>query len=682
MSQRLLIRAGLSLFAVMFALFIAACGGGDDDDTLPTIDNNLDNIDNDVPPVDIDGPTQYPGQQPQDPPDMNPADPPAIDYGPFDFGSNIFDVPLDTNGTGIVTTNGFSPGQKIALVVVNLNPTYLDAHLVPGEGFPLLPESAYSVHADLVSSTASQASSLTPEQLLENTEESLGSLEDYEGVVYDGEQMPVHELYERSELAKNAVPYSVPEAKSTSAIQLGETRAFIRVQPRPEWPPREIPPDPANPDQDTSEFEWPTGYNCQHGRLVAIGQHCLVFLSTAINDGTPDLIQYTEARLNRLAREFDTVIYPTLTSHYGSVLSYQDPNIWRNVDRNPSPPITGADFGEDGQIARDLPGSVDEDFPEEEKIAIFLYNGDEGGFFIGAPRTGENEYGEPFSWGSTIYIGTDNFPANDNAWESVYSVMAHEFQHKLYNDHGLPQRPIVGGGGNYNWLNEGMSQLSIHLCGYTVNSGDIIHWAIDSQLKTYLENINRSAVPMDGNTQFPAGQQTQYGNGFLFFLYLHEHYPAGVGERIYNAARDGENDYIKLIETATDEPFEQTYSKFAIANFVDGIYKDSESDLWDPRFYYNTIDLRGTINLATGTVVLPGVRTGVYPRTGGYPVAAIHRNVIPWGADYLVFGNGPGGRNLQITLYSDQHFKLFVLPVTFDQSSNLVDITPGITIDY
>jgi hypothetical protein len=176
--------------------------------------------------------------------------------------------------------------------------------------------------------------------------------------------------------------------------------------------------------------------------------------------------------------------------------------------------------------------------------------------------------------------------------------MAHEFQHKLYSDHGMPSRLVDPFGGNYNWLNEGLSQLDIHLCGYTVNSGRIVPWAIDGQLTDYLANVNLSAVCMDGNDQFPIAQQTQYGNGFLFFLYMYEHYNSGVGKRIYELGESGENDYIKLIEAGAQfteivpgadgevgtpddqaalfhDSFENLYTKFMIANFIDGIYKEN-----------------------------------------------------------------------------------------------------------
>lgn len=684
------------------ACALAACGGGDDT-TVPTVPYQIDSSGNYVPPLDITGPSQYPGQQPAEQPDLpDPVDFPDVpEEAPFEFGDNIFAVPLDTNGAGRLVASSFSPGQKVAFIFVNLNPAYRDAHALPTGAFPPLPDSRITITANLVMKGVAMASA---EELAAETADTLGPLSGYSGIGYTGDTQHPFVLHERDALAQGIEPFApLPPAKSTSAVQKGELRYFIQVAPRPSWPPKPIPPDPEDPDQDTGNFQWPPGYNCQAGRLTTIGAHCLVFLTTAINDGHPDKIQFTEDRLYRLAREFDTVIFPTATTAFGKVISYGEVNVMRDIDRYLDPPITGADFDTNGELQRDLPGDLDEALENEEKINIFIYDGPDGGFYIGAPLEDEDVYGEPHAVGSTVYIGSDNFPPNDDSWEAGFSIMAHEFQHKLYSDHGMPMRPVVGGGGNYNWLNEGLSQLDIHLCGYTVNSGRIVPWAIDGQLTDYLSSVNLSAVCMDGNTQFPNRQQTQYGNGFLFFLYIHEHYNAGVAKRIYTLGETGETDYIKLIETGAqwtdtkgqdriegtaddraviyNDSFEQIYTKFVIANFIDGIYKDNASDLFDPRFHYNTIDLRGTVNLATGTIVLPGVRTSVFPEAGGYPVQSIHRKIIPWGCDYVVFSNGDG-RDLEVTVYTDPYFKMFMLPVTYNTVTNKVDITPGVTINY
>ncbi|MCC7477855.1 hypothetical protein IT575_05295 [bacterium] len=704
---------GLAALGLLLLLAAVSCGGGGGT-TTPVGGGVIDNGDNNVPPIDIDGPTQYPGQQPgqiPDPTDPD-GDPVVPDRGPFDFGNNVFAIPADSNRVGRVVANNFSPGQKVAFVVVNMNPAYLDATDGDGGVFPTLPESAYSFSADLFfkgsSASGDRIQTQSFAEIAQNTVEAIGGPGRYSGMVYDGQKKPVESIYQREAIANGTVPYSVEPVRSVSAIQKGELRWFENVPPRDLAPPTIIP-GPDDPTKDVSELTYPPQYNSQSGRLVAIGAHCLVFLSTEINDGHPDNVTFTQSRLNRLANEFDSKIYAIATSSFGDVKNYEDNSIWRDLNRNLV--LTGDDFDSEGNLTVELDGEIDTDLQAEKRIIIFIMNGEAGGFFAFGPGDPDNDI-RATSVGNCLYIGSDNFPANDAVWDAAFSVMAHEFQHKLYNDHNLPRRQT-----SYMWFNEGLSQLSIHLCGYTVNSGKIIPWAIDGQLTDYLNNTAGSAVPMDANPFF--SNQSQYGNGFLFFLYLYEHYDPGVGKRIYQASAAGETDFIKLIEAGAQltvtalgpdklagtpddntflsggdgvvgtgddktqvvhDTFEQIYAKFAIANFVDGIYANNE-EFFDSRFFYNTIDLRGTVNLVSGQIVLPGVQTGVFPTNGAYPVNVNDRPVIPWGCDYLVFGGGDG-RDLKIDFVSDSLFRVFMLPVSFDTATNSVNITQGVTMSY
>jgi hypothetical protein len=806
---------------VALAAGLNSCGGGGG--TTSGNSGTIDTGGGRPDPLIISGPSQYGGQQLDPPPPIPDTTPVPTDAG-WDVGSNIFSVPIDTNGTGRVVASHFDPGRKVAFVAVNLNPLFLDAHLVGGI-FPGLPTSSYTLQADLIQKGAS---SMTPwSEITEATQADLGSLDAYQGMPYKGELQNPLKIYEREAEASGRVAYAADApTKSASLIQKGEIRTFLNIPPT-------IPPPPVLPgetnDTDPATLSYPYEYvNATDARLVAIGAHCLIFLTREINDGVPDTIQFTEDRLTRMAREFDTNIYQTETTSLGPVDNYLEGNVLLDIDRGVR--LTADDFNKNGSLAIALPGRVDTDISKEKKIILVIFKGSgPGGFFswglndaarqLLASEGRSDEISALEDVGSTLYIDAANFPANDNGWTSAYSIMAHEFQHKLNKDNNLPKREVDRYAGNYSWFNEGMSQLAIHLCGYTVNSGRIVPWLIDGQLTDYLTRTNTSAIPMDGNKymdgdvqQSGTDQQTQYGNGFLFFLYLYEHYGAGVGKKIYDRAKSGETNYIRLIEYATGEEFSLTYSKFMIANFIDGIYSiedspvvvldfnaavpgdeiqlfghgdpghvgtdlevyyspvvlESPSDpnwvpLWtsnyandhqlfsfpvsirqlklvhrqkvqgwqdtldaigvrmagaetytfpnvvsydhnwvnpewltgandgqaattnnksafDPRFRYNTIDLKGTVNLASGTMVLPGVRTQTYPSGGSYPVQDIHRLVYPWCSDYLVLTNGDG-RDLEVTFHLDRNFKIFMLPVEFDKALNAVRITPEVSID-
>jgi hypothetical protein len=46
-----------------------------------------------------------------------------------------------------------------------------------------------------------------------------------------------------------------------------------------------------------------------------------------------------------------------------------------------------------------------------------------------------------------------------------------------------------------------------------------------------------------------------------------------------------------------------------------------------------------------------------------------------------VFSNGDG-RDLEVIIYSDPNFSLYMLPVTYVPSEGAVEITPNVTINY
>ena len=692
------------LVFVILAIGVASCGGGSDPTTTNPGEINVGN--NNPPAQNFDGPNQYDGkQQPGTADPFDPSQP--IQQS---LGSNIFAVPTNSTNNAQLLAKSFSPGQKVAFVAVNTNPAYLDAHYNPGtQSSPNLPQSAYSVNADLVSKGTSSVN-YTLADLQAETLQSLGDINSYAGMDYSHIQMSPTALYEREAYANGNVPFAADDTiKSTSALQKGEVRYFLAAEPT--IPPPTINPGPEDPEKDVQDLQWPPEYlYSQAGRLVSIGSHCYIWLTTEVNNGKPDNVQYTEARLNRMAREFDTVIFPTLTEAFGEVQNYDELNVWKDLDKNAV--LTGDDFDTNGELLTELPGEPDTNLRFDQRINIFIHNSfNPGGFYTwgisqetadALREQGRDDLIEQLAnVGSTLYITSDNFPNNDDSWDAAFSVMAHEFQHKLYADNGMPTRQRDPEA-NFSWLNEGMSQLSIHLCGYTVNSGKIVPWAITNQVVPYLQDIQHVPVPTDGNPQVDT--ISQYGATFMFFLYLYEHYEPGIGKRIYAAGKKGEEDPIALVEvgalqkvvtdlgpddtlgTADDvvqevnDTFEQLFTKYSIANFIDGIYTPQTADLFDPRFHYNTIDLKGTINLAGGTVVLPGVKTGVFPSNGTYPINSIHREVRPWCSDYIVFGGGDG-RDLQMNFYTDQHMKFFMLPVTFDPAQNAVTITPNVVIN-
>jgi hypothetical protein len=686
MNSRLYTRLFALLLGLTLMLALASCSGGSDPISTPPGQEpgDVTNPDNNIPPI-IDPNNDevvYDGQPGNVPVPGGGAGTTTDPLpGTWDFGPLIYRLPVDSQGKARVAVDTFAPGQKAAFVAINMNPSFLDAQASANGVFPTLPDSAYSLKAELVSKGGSSINAEGGASIGSISELSPAS--DYALDSSWGETPKA--IYEREARARGEVPFAVPEARTTSAISKGEVRTFINVPKRsPGLPP--IEPGPNDPDKDVDDLTYPPIYDSQDGRLVAVGEHCLIFLSLELNNGHPDNVRFTQERLNRMANEFDTNIFPTATALFGPVKNYDEGAIYRDVDR--SLVLTGDDFDNQGNLIEEPAGNVDFLISDERKIIIFISNAEEGGFFTFGPAIGED--GRETLVGSTLYLGGDNFPSNDSDFNAAMSVMAHEFQHKLYHDNGLPSRNT-----NHNWLNEGLSQLCLYVCGYTPNSGRLIHWAIDSQLSSYLQNTNIAPVPMDGNPQ--VSNQLQYGSELLFFLYMYEHYDPGVGLRIYRAAsKEGQRDNIELVERGAQytvngqtfqDTFQQLYAKFAIANFVDGISANDVTQ-FDDRFHYDTIDLRGTVNLSSGTIQLPGVRVGVFPTNGSYPAIANDRLVRPWAIDYVVFGDGDG-RDLDVLFSADPNYRFYMLPVslpidpiTGGQTSNKVKIAPNIQLGY
>ena len=88
-------------------------------------------------------------------------------------------------------------------------------------------------------------------------------------------------------------------------------------------------------------------------------------------------------------------------------------------------------------------------------------------------------------------------------------VIAHEFQHLLH----FGADPFEA-----TWLNEGLSQYAMYVCGF----GHDKHTLLQGQIQSYFDGAN---VPL---TQW-SGMSSQYGCTYLWFLYLHDRFDADTG---------------------------------------------------------------------------------------------------------------------------------------------------------
>jgi hypothetical protein len=137
-------------------------------------------------------------------------------------------------------------------------------------------------------------------------------------------------------------------------------------------------------------------------------------------------------------------------------------------------------------------------------------------------------------------------------------TFAHEFQHLIHHDIDDNE---------YSWVNEGCSQLAIHICGYPLSSlaSDVYYYFAyfwDTSLVTWHNNLEN------------------YGVVFLWTYYMHEHYgqqAAGPGNLIWDLVHEPANGiagYNNVLTAHSYKSFDEIFQDWTIANYLDdgGIY--------------------------------------------------------------------------------------------------------------
>lgn len=683
----------LLLLVFLTAFTVAGCGGGDS--TTPTPPTTPTQGDNEG------GNTYIPSN---DMPPLNPGDsvpgyggyvPPGLPTGDTVYPDPqeswipsypIFPLPVDSGGNGFLTVSSFQPGQQLALVTANVNRAYRDWHPTASQ-IQSFPPFSFSLVFSLVQRRS--ASALLPPEPAQGpqVEELNLSLDNYEGLPYTEERLPLNMLFEREyEYQKETTGYDVmAPLKTASILSKGEVRTFTEI-------PRTISLPPIQPggddQQELEDLRWPDNYYGQDGRLVAIGARCYIFLTTELNEGLPDGVRFTERRLAAFAQEFDTNIFPKVQAAFGDILGYHnegpgtnDGPIWKDIDRDYV--LTGDNFDRDGNLINPLPGEPDYAIGRDNRLVVAMMNLPAGaaGLYAnwqrGINRPSITEEGgevpeESYAW-STCYLDLNIFPANSDDWSQPYAVLSHEFQHKLNADHGLPDSI---------WLNEGLSQLAVYSAGYTLQSGRTAQILVD-QVRTFLNNSSEIPVCLDAERVEGIDVFGSYGARFLFFLYLAEHYGPGTIHKLYTL---GYNNPVELIEKATGEKFESIYTKWMLANFVDGAFVDPTTSAGsvltetnNPWLHYLTFDIRSTVGMEEANR-LPGMPVLRLPgETDTYPVTRSLIPLNPYCAQYTIIENGDG-RDLDLTLFADPNFRFYLLPVSFNATTNKAEVVPGLSM--
>jgi immune inhibitor A len=228
-----------------------------------------------------------------------------------------------------------------------------------------------------------------------------------------------------------------------------------------------------------------------------------------------DGVSYRANELERLGRTFDQEIYPTTRSFFGSE--------WNpGIDQDPRLYILYVS-GVGGSIAGYF-SSSDSVHPLAHKTS----NGHEM-FILSA---------------DTVRLGE----------EFAYSVLAHEFQHMI---HWYQDRNEAG------WLNEGFSELSAFLNGYSGGGFDYLY-------------VSDPDLQLNDWPNAPGTTGPHYGASFLFVTYLLDRFGDEVVQAVVSHAENGlESIDIVLAELDIRDPLtgqlvtaDDVFADWAAANYL------------------------------------------------------------------------------------------------------------------
>jgi len=209
-----------------------------------------------------------------------------------------------------------------------------------------------------------------------------------------------------------------------------------------------------------------SGYTQVAATLVKLGEHVQIWLADAESDWA------TEQELTDIASEFDTVIYPIVTTNF-----YEP-----------------SDVNQDGTITllfTDLGETMAGYFSPGDLYAKSRY-----------PQSNERDM---------IFVSTRN--SLDKA--GAYAVITHEFQHLVNNNRNVLLEGDMQGANDMGnlWINEGLSMAAMHLYNGAQNEWLVVY----NSLATIAEGQSLTYWEYNDNVRV-------YGNyalAYLFFQYLY-----------------------------------------------------------------------------------------------------------------------------------------------------------------
>ena len=197
-------------------------------------------------------------------------------------------------------------------------------------------------------------------------------------------------------------------------------------------------------------------------------------------------------------------------------------------------------------------------------VHVNIYNGNVAG--VGGYFASADEYPRIVNYtsneGNWFYINTRDVRPGTTDYEGV---LAHEFQHMIHWNNTRNQDT---------WLNEGMSELAMHLNGYSVGGSDsAFSRDPDIQLNGWRDNPNDS-VP-------------HYGAAYLFNDYFLGRFGDKLTQQVVHSGIPGINGFNSILDSNhAGVTFDDVFQDWLIANILN-------DPAVDPRYAYK--DLHPTI---------------------------------------------------------------------------------------
>ncbi|GAA0597858.1 hypothetical protein GCM10009001_12480 [Virgibacillus siamensis] len=297
--------------------------------------------------------------------------------------------------------------------------------------------------------------------------------------------------------------------------------------------------------------------------LKAVGEHAEIWVANDRKfpqENRNDSIQITQEQIDYILSEVDNNIYPTDTEFFGTPDSLSGENA-----------MLESSLGENYYVSQNhsdrsiilIDNIKDENYYDPEFPSYVA------GFFSPVLETYTNRNiitVDSYDWANRV---GDN-AANANLYEGT---VAHEYQHLIHADNDADEET---------WINEGMSDFAEYLVGYGHPEGHV---------QSFAEKPENSLVAWED--QGPREVLADYGNAYLFQLYLNDHF--GGKSFIQDLAKNkkpgikGVNDALKT--AGYDKTFEDVYRDYQTALVLD------EERKFDGKYGFESIDF--TVNTGT-----------------------------------------------------------------------------------